>query len=338
MRCGKTVAKHLLRFPGISNHSICDCRASAAVIVELAHSSLINMFKRPLSRALISPLSCLKHDMARINRPVSLAQVYRPGPLGARRMMYQTPISALRNHHHFVKFVTVAPQTQVKRYSTSPTGLFRTFGKWQRRISLISAFGGGILLTIFIGPILLVTIGGVAAVFFWRYWRQTRALRHIMDSATAENGVMQNPLANLSSLFSANTSQLASALHQQAVEKIKEDIESASSEISSYLSTDDPLSINFSDVLATSSSQSSAVFNGRHESKNTVDIEFSITAGGGPTGIARARGTVYGSQVNLEKVSIYWPQWDKQTILPASSNTSQYRGRIIEGEFRDVDK
>jgi hypothetical protein len=80
------------------------------------------------------------------------------------------------------------------------------------------------------------------------------------------------------------------------------------------------------------------VFNGRHESKNTVDIEFSITAGGGPTGIARARGTVYGSQVNLEKVSIYWPQWDKQTILPASSNTSQYRGRIIEGEFRDVDK
>lgn len=297
------------------------------------------MLKRPLSRTIFSRCSYLQNAMVTPSRPISIAQLCQPGPLGATRTLYQRPlISAFGQPHYFVKLAPISARSQIQRYySMSPTSVFRTLTKWQRRASLITAFGGGILLTIFIGPILLVTVGGVAAVFWWRYWRQMRQLRREMDTMTSGNGILQNPLANLGSLFSANQSQLTSTLQQQAIERIREDVESPSSEIVRYLSIDDPLDISFSDVHATSSSRSSTIFNGRHQSTTFVDLEFALSSGSGPKGIARARGSVNGNQVQLEKVSIYWPQWDRETVLPASLNSNSRTRRVIEGEFRDID-
>ncbi|KAI8575467.1 hypothetical protein K450DRAFT_261586 [Umbelopsis ramanniana AG] len=296
-----------------------------------------NMFKRPLFQAPLSRLSCFKGEAIRYYRPMGLTPAYRPlGYSTVARTTFMRPptISGLGKRHTLVKLDTVAQQNQLRLLSTSPKKLFNTLTKWQRRASLISAFGGGILLTIFIGPILLVTVGGIGAVFLWRNWRQIRGVQKEFSSVA--DGRIPNPLTNIGSMFASDQSQLTPALRKQAIERIKEEVEAPSSEISRYMSTNDSFNISFSDVQATSSSRSSATINGQHESKSYLDIEFTFTSDNDMKGFARARGSISGSQVNLEKTSLYWPQWDREMILPASLN-SREKPRIIEGEFKDVD-
>ncbi|KAG2175898.1 hypothetical protein INT44_000376 [Umbelopsis vinacea] len=267
---------------------------------------------------------------------MGLTQAYRPlGYSTVARTTFMRPptISGLGQRHTLVKLQGVAQQNQLRLFSASPTKIFKTFTKWQRRASLISAFGGGILLTIFIGPVLLVTVGGIGAVFLWRNWRQIRGVQKEFSSVA--DGKIPNPLTNIGSMFASDPSQLTPALRKQAIERIKEEVEAPSSEISRYMSTDDAFNISFSDVQATSSSRSSTSINGQQESKSYLDIEFTFTSGNDAKGFARARGSTTGSQVNLEKISLYWPQWDREMILPASLN-SQEKPRIIEGEFKDL--
>lgn len=296
-----------------------------------------NMFKRPISQATLSRLSCLKGEAVRYQKPLGLTPAFRPlgySTVVRPTFMRPTTISELAKRHSLVKLDCIAQQNQLRLISTSPTKLFKTFTKWQRRASLISAFGGGILLTIFIGPILLVTVGGIGAVFLWRHWRQIRGAQQEFSSVAG--GRIPNPLSNIGSVFTLDQSQLTPALRKQAIERIKEEVETPSSEISRYMSTNDSFNISFSDVQATSSSRSSTTINGQHESKSYLDIEFTFTSGNDQKGFARARGSISGSQVNLEKISLYWPQWDREMILPATFN-SQEKPRIIEGEFRDVE-
>jgi hypothetical protein len=295
-----------------------------------------NMFKRPLSQVTLSCLSCFKGEAIRYQRPMGLTQAYRLlgySTVARTTLMRPTTISGLGKRHPLMKLDCVAQQNQLRVFSTSPTKLFKTLTKWQRRASLISAFGGGILLTIFIGPVLLVTVGGIGAVFLWRNWRQIRGVQKEFSSVA--DGRIPNPLTNIGSIFTSDQSQLTPALRKQAIERIKEEVEAPSSEISKYMSTNDSFNISFSDVQATSSSRSSTTINGQQESKSYLDIEFTFTSGNDLKGFARARGSTSGSQINLEKISLYWPQWDREMILPASLN-SRERPRVIEGEFKDV--
>ncbi|KAH8547663.1 hypothetical protein BGW37DRAFT_470757 [Umbelopsis sp. PMI_123] len=295
------------------------------------------MLKRPLSQVTLSRFSHLRVEATRQLRPIPLTLAYRPFGHSSQvrtTLMRQTTIVSLGKGHPFVKLRCNAPQNQLRAYSRSPTNVYNALTKWQRRASLISAFGGGILLTIFIGPILLVTVGAIGAVFLFRNWRKIRALQNEFHAVS--HGRISNPLANIGSLFSADLSHLAPALRSQAIERIKEEVESPSSAISRYMSTHDSFNISFSDVQATSTSQSSIRINGQNQSKSYLDIEFTFASSNSSKGFARARGSASGSQVNLEKISLYWPQWDREMVLAASPN-SRERPRFIEGEFRDID-
>ncbi|CAM0140705.1 hypothetical protein VKS41_007965 [Umbelopsis sp. WA50703] len=152
---------------------------------------------------------------------------------------------------------------------------------------------------------------------------------------------MQNPLSSLGSLFSSSPAHLTEGLQTQAIERIKNDISNQSSEIAKYLATQSPHNLTFSDVYAESTSQSSAIHNGRREDKSYISIEFSLTAneGHGTKGIAQARGITDGNHVNLKRLSIYWPQWNRETVLSGDSGheSNINRGSVIEGEFRDIE-
>lgn len=159
-------------------------------------------------------------------------------------------------------------------------------------------------------------------------------------SSVNREDIVQNPLSSLGSLFSSSPAHLTEGLQTQAIERIKNDITDQSSDIARYLAIQSPNNLKFSDVYAESTSRSSAIHNGRREDKSYISIEFSLTAseGHGTKGIAQARGTTDGEHVNLERLSIYWPQWDRETVLSGDDKNGSNinRGRVIEGEFRDV--
>lgn len=305
------------------------------------------MFRRLWSPSLEIHSACLqnagRHSEA-ISRPIA----YRPSLLVLTRPIHQQPLrpgaltSRLGLSDSFNRVPAGLPHQYWHSRSFSlfkPPKIFRTFTKWQRRLSFISAFGGGIMLTIFIGPILLVAVGGAAAVFWWRYWRHMRTGNAGASSVNREN-LVQNPLSSIGSLFSSSPAHLTEGLQTQAIERIKDDINDQSSDIARYLATQSPSHLKFSDVYAESTSTSSAIHNGRREEKSYISIEFSLTAGEGhgTKGVAQARGTTDGDHVNLERLSIYWPQWNRETVLTgdSKSGTNINRGNVIEGEFRDV--
>ncbi|KAJ2960188.1 hypothetical protein NQZ79_g4362 [Umbelopsis isabellina] len=305
------------------------------------------MFRRLWSPPLGIQPACLE-NAGRHAGVISRPAIYRSSLLVFTRPIHQQPLrpgalsSRLGLSNHLNRVPASLPHQYWHSRSFSlfrPPKIFRTFTKWQRRLSFISAFGGGIMLTIFIGPILLVAVGGAAAVFWWRYWRHMRSGSAGASSVNRED-IVQNPLSSLGSLFSSSPAHLTEGLQTQAIERIKNDITDQSSDIARYLAIQSPNNLKFSDVYAESTSRSSAIHNGRREDKSYISIEFSLTAseGHGTKGIAQARGTTDGEHVNLERLSIYWPQWDRETVLSGDDKNGSNinRGRVIEGEFRDV--
>ncbi|KAG2172805.1 hypothetical protein INT43_000152 [Umbelopsis isabellina] len=306
-----------------------------------------NMFRRLWSPPLGIQPTCLNNagrHAGVISRPIA----YRPSLLVLARPIHQPALrpgalsSRLGLSNHFNRVPASLPHQYLHNRSFSlfkPPKIFRTFTKWQRRLSFISAFGGGILLTIFIGPILLVAVGGAAAVFWWRYWRHMRS-GSVGESSVNRENLVQSPLSSIGSLFSNSPAHLTEGLQTQAIERIKDDLNDQSSDIGRYLATQSPNQLKFSDVYAESTSKSTAIHNGRREDKSYISIEFSLTAGEGhgTKGIAQARGTTDGEHVNLERLSVYWPQWNRETVLSGETKngTNINRGSVIEGEFRDV--